>query len=536
MSKTNTKLLDVKPPPQEPGIYIMKDKNDQIIYIGKAKSLKRRVYSYFTNISNHNIKTQMLVKKINDIEYIVTDNETEAFILESNLIKKYRPDYNIALKDQQKYTYLKITNEEFPRLLITRRNREGKFQDPKGKVYGPFLKGGSKSLSEGLLRKLFKIRICNRLPNKPCLEYFIKNCDAPCINKNVKNSYMENVSQLQNILEGKTSLNDFIIMLHSEMKMASDLQNYERAIEIRNTLDKIHGLKIKQKMEKGSPRVDEEYIGILDDKIESISHILTFKRINGVISDRKKFHFDIVGDNSFVSFLSQYYSNSRSIPEYIYVNQEIESRNSLEELLRQLSNHRVTIVILTDKYKNKEKLALMNLINHNLEIYLKTKYNPILLELKNSLCLKYVPRIIDCFDISNFGTSIAVGSCTRFTDGIPDKTGYRKFKINTVTGQNDFAMINEIVTRRYTDTNDYPDLIVIDGGKGQLNYAQKALDKLKLKIPCISIAKENEEIFTQVYADSIVLPRRSPALKIIQYIRDEAHRFGLRYNQSLRTF
>src|SRR5436305_6060109 len=223
--------------PQDPGVYLMKDSKGKIIYIGKAKNLHKRVSSYFlkqddsnnnNNQYNNNWKTSQLVRKIVDINFIVTDNEIEAFLLESNLIKRYRPLFNIELKDQQRYTYLKITAETFPRLLVARRNRNGEFYGPKGKIYGPFVRGSSKFLTIGLLRKLFKIRICDKLPKKPCLEYFIKNCDAPCINNITRSEYMRNVFMLQEILKGRNSIENFIDNMEDEMRRASEIQQYEK--------------------------------------------------------------------------------------------------------------------------------------------------------------------------------------------------------------------------------------------------------------------------------------------------------------------
>src|ERR671917_2415038 len=231
-----TAILKEKRIPEQPGVYLMKDSADGIIYIGKAKNLRKRISSYF---SKHDPKlgwkTSRLVSKIADIDFIVTDNEIEAFLLESNLIKRYRPLFNIELKDQQRYTYLKITQEPFPRLLVARRNRRGEFSGPKGQIYGPFVKGSSKSLTVGLLRKLFKIRICNRLPKMPCLQYFIKNCDAPCIKNVTESQYLENIVLLQDILEGKNSVEKFVTQMEEDMKKAAELLQFEKAKEIHDT-------------------------------------------------------------------------------------------------------------------------------------------------------------------------------------------------------------------------------------------------------------------------------------------------------------
>ncbi|MFL6460247.1 MAG: excinuclease ABC subunit UvrC [Nitrososphaeraceae archaeon] len=530
--------------PQSPGVYLMKDNEGKIIYIGKAKNLRNRVSSYFLKEYNkYNWKTSQLVRKIKDIEFVVTDNEIEAFLLESNLIKRYRPVFNIELKDQQRYTYLRITDETFPRLLVARRNRNGEFYGPKGKIYGPFVRGSSKFLTIGFLRKLFKIRICGKLPKKPCLEYFIKNCDAPCINNIAKSEYMRNVSELQKILEGKSSIEKFIGEMENEMRKASDLQQYEKAKEIRDTLHRLSNLRVRQKMEKvvSHHNADEEYIGIVKDTTKCTAHVMILRRTHGVISDSKKFDFDLIGDNSLTTFLSQYYSTVPVIPRFVYVNEDIESKNSLERSLEQLAEHVVSIIKISEDFPIKEKRQLMDLLIRNLILHIEKGYDPNIVELKNIIHLPTIPIVIDCFDISNFGTSFAVGSCTRFVNGKPNKTGYRKFKIRTIPRQNDFAMIEEVIMRRYPLTEKdiidqiaIPDLIVIDGGKGQLSSAINAIHKIGLDIPCISLAKENEEIYTAYSSKPIILPKSSGALKVLQHIRDESHRFGLAYNINLR--
>jgi excinuclease ABC subunit C len=531
-------------------VYLMKNKEGKIIYIGKAKNIRKRLKSYFSlsknnNTNNNNWKTSRLISNIADIEFVLTDNEIEAFLLESNLIKRFRPLFNIELKDQQRYTYLKITDEIFPRLLVARRNRNGEFHGPKGKIYGPFVRGSSKFLTVGLLRKLFKIRICDKLPKKPCLEYFIKNCDAPCINDMARTEYMRNVIALQRILEGKSSIDNFINEMEYKMKQASELHQYEKAIEIRDTLHRLNNLRVKQKMEKAvNGNSDEEYIGIVKEEEKGIANIMTLRRTRGVISDRKRFEFELVGDNSISTFISQYYSTVPVIPRYIYVNEEPESKQSLEELLEKLAERKVSIIQISSQFPMKEKRQLMELVLRNINLYAGNNYDPSIVELKKILQLPTMPYVIDCFDISNFGTTFAVGSCTRFINGHPNKAGYRKFRIKTkLFTQNDFAMIEEIVTRRYSHYDEktnskyqMPDLIVIDGGKGQLHSAINGLHKLGIDIPCISLAKENEEIYTPYSSEPIILPRNSPALKMLQHIRNEAHRFGLAYNVNLRKF
>lgn len=533
----------------------MKDNSGNIIYIGKAKNLQKRVSSYFSKQSaviseniprqNDNWKTSRLVGKIHDIDFIVTDNEIEAFLLESNLIKRYRPVFNIELKDQQRYTYLKITDETFPRLLVARRNRKGDIYGPKGKVYGPFVRGSSKFLTVGLLRKLFKIRICDKLPKKPCLEYFLKNCDAPCINNVTRDEYNKNVDTLHSILRGKSNIVKFVNEMEAEMNRAAEIQDYEKAQQIRDTLRRLNNLSAKQKMEKYLRRnLDEEYVGIIKEIETAVAHVMTLRRTKGVITDRKKFDFELIGDNSLATFLSQYYSTVPEIPRFVYVNEMPVSREALEASIERFTDHEVNIILVSDDFQLKEKKDLMDLVTRNLKLHIEEGHAPGIVELKNILHLPIVPSVIDCFDISNFGNTYAVGACTRFVDGKPYKDGYRKFKIRLTFNQNDFAMIQEIVTRRYSpiQTENYPrgraqplpDLIVIDGGKGQLHCAIDALHKAGLEVPCISLAKENEEIYSPDSTQPVLLSRNSAALKVIQYIRDEAHRFGLAYNRDLR--
>jgi excinuclease ABC subunit C len=559
--KLNT---DEKKIPSNPGIYLMKDKTGKIIYIGKAKNLNNRIKNYCnlnSKIKDKNFwKTRVLMNRVNDIEYILTDNEIEAFLLESNLIKRYRPIFNIELKDQQRYTYLKITDEKFPRLLVARRNRNGDFQGPNGDIFGPFVYGSSRFLSIGILRKIFKIRICNRLPTKPCLEYFIHNCDAPCIQKINEEEYLKNIKTLKEILNEKNGLENFISNLKIEMDVESKKQNYERAKEIRDTVKTIENLLINQKMDLKNS-TNEEYIGTKTDTLSGVSHILIFKRVNGVISDQRKYDYELVGDNNFSTFLLQYYTTSPQIPHEIYVNEIPASKKILEVALKKLSNHNVKIIQVTDSTNN-EKKDLMNLILKNLSIQVERKYNRSIIELKKILNLQEFPFIIDCFDISNFGTTYAVGACVRFVNGYPYKSGYRKFKIRTLQSkQDDYSMIKEIVYRKYSShkifdeddkisnksnnninsinnnkiENSFPSLIVIDGGKGQLSAAQIVLKKMSLNIPLISIAKENEDIYTNFSSEPVQISKKNTALHLLQFVRDEAHRFGLAYNIKLRA-
>ncbi len=512
--------------PTDPGIYLMKDADSTIIYIGKAKNLRNRVRTYFNK--NQNYKTQKLVEYISDIEFVLTDNESEAFLLESNMIKKHRPKFNIELKDQQRYTYLRISDEAYPRLLVTRRTRNGKFLG-KGKIFGPFTHGSSKLLTIGTLRKAFQIRICKTLPKKVCLEYHLGNCQGPCEFKNAQEQYPKHVAALQDVLKNTNQSKIFTKKLTEEMQQAAQLQQFERAKEIRDTLVRLGSLQSKQKMEYVE-NSDEEYFG-MGVKADSVT-VMNFRMVNGVIRDSDKFFFDLVGDNSFSNFLYQYYSTHK-IPKLILVSHVPANKELLESLFSKQSGFSVRIL---SPIRGKKK-EVIDLILKNINLAHLKGGNPGLVELKDVLHLPVIPNVIECFDISNHGDDFAVGSMSRFVDGTPDKSGYRKFKIKTVYGRNDFAMIAEIIKRRYyrllEEHSELPDLVLIDGGKGQLNAALDSLASLGLKLPCISLAKENEEVYVPKNRRPVLIPKYKSSLKILQYARDEAHRFGVTYNKTI---
>ena len=514
--------------PSHPGIYLMKDGKGNLIYIGKAKNLRNRIKSYF--LKNQNYKTQKLVEKIRDIEFVLTDNESEAFMLESNMIKRYRPIYNIELKDQQRYTYLRLTNEKYPRLLVARRTRTGKFLG-NGKIYGPFTQGSSKLLTIGSLRKAFKIRICKRLPKKACLEYHLGNCEAPCEFKQAQDRYPKHVTNLESILKGKEKMQNFAKKLEREMKQASESLQYERAKEIRDTLHRLGSLRTKQKMEYVKNFADEDYFGI---KIEDqTALIMTLRQTRGVIRDSNRFSFDLVGDNTFTNFLYQYYTTN-PIPKFIVVSDIPEKKEFLESIISEKAGFKVRIV----RPKGGKRKGMIDLIMKNIILIQSKVSDPGIVELQEKLDLPEIPNVIECFDISNLGAQYAVGSMSRFVDGRPDKSGYRKFKIRTVRGRDDYAMISEVVKRRYLRLSEekaqMPNLILIDGGKGQLNAALSSLRSVRVKVPCVSLAKENEDVFLPKKRKPIIIPKRNSSLKILQYARDEAHRFGIAYNRSLR--
>lgn len=532
--------------PDGPGVYFMKDQTGRVIYIGKAKNLKKRLKSYVVNKRDdgyHAIKTARLLSRVADIEFVVTLNETEAFLLESSLIKQYRPMFNIELKYQQKYTYLKITQEEFPRLLVARRNRNGDFFGPKGKVYGPFVYGSSKILSTGSLRRLFKVRICKTMPKKPCLEFFLKNCEAPCIGNVTREQYMDKVTMLHEVLTKKNNLEDLKWKLKKEMTEASRNRKYEIARDLRDTIQRLENITVKQKVETYSNRVaEEEFFGFMANEDTGVGHVLTLKRRKGVIMDRIHASFDLVGDNSLSTFISQYYNSDSIVPRYIYTNEKIQETEALQIYLESISGHKVTIRPVQLGLHHDDRSKIIDLIMTNLSLYVKQGYHPSLLNLRNRLQLESIPYIIDCFDVSNLGTSIAVGACVRFVNGECSKSGYRRFKIQNKGMQDDFAMIEEIVSRRYRpDSNEsvhkglpLPDMILIDGGRGQLNCAVKILRSHGLEIPCFSLAKGNEEIYSTSRKYPLILPANDEGLRLLRHVRDESHRFGLKYNIHIR--
>jgi len=402
----------------------------------------------------------------------------------------------------------------------------------KGKIFGPFTKGSSKLLTIGSLRKSFKVRICKTLPKKVCLEYHIGNCDGPCEFKEAQEEYGKNIADLESILKSKQQMKEFTKKLQKQMEDASVSQQFERAIEIRDTLQRLGSIDSGKKMEDAK-KSDEEYFGIIYGKQDAM--IMTFRQTHGVIRDSEKFSFDLIGDNNFTNFLYQYYT-THQIPKTIVTSEEIEEKESLVKALTDRAGFVVKIIV-GNKGKRKE---MIELIQRNLELIQNKDAEPGLVELRDVLRLPTIPRVIECFDISNHGDEYAVGSMARFVEGKPDKSEYRKFKIKTVSGRDDFAMINEIVGRRYLrlrkEKSKFPDLIVIDGGKGQLSAAISALKEVGIEVPCVSLAKENEEIFVPNKAKSIVIKKNKDSIKILQHIRDETHRFGVAYNRSLRKF
>jgi excinuclease ABC subunit C len=510
--------IDLKNLPNNPGCYLFKNKNKEILYIGKAKNLKKRVSSYFQK-KNLDTKTIFLVSHIETLDFIVTDNEVEALILENNLIKKHKPKYNIDLKDSKRYAYIEITNEDYPRIVIAR-NNEGK-----GTYFGPFTSGISRDHILYTLKKTFRLRTCKRFPKRACLRHSIGLCDAPCVNLISKIDYDKKISAIKMILSGKTK--ELITRLKKQMKIASKNENYEKAIEYRNQIDSLINLSEKQKMERGK-KYNEDIINYTIKKDQV--YLMLFNIDRGTIINKQEFIFK-KSQEFFSEFLLQYYS-SNNIPGEIIIPEKIEE--IFKEYLENIKKSKVKINIP----KRGEKKELLKLVKKNIELTFFSNSEK-LEELQKQINLEDTPHIIECFDISHLGGTNLVGSMVQFRNAIPYKTNYRKFKIRSFKGIDDTRAMAEVVFRRYSHLKEIngtmPDLIVIDGGRGQLNYALKELKKLNLKIPIISLAKRLEEVFTPEKSESIIINKKSSALKLLQNLRDEAHRFAINYNKLLRS-
>lgn len=505
--------------PTNSGCYIFKDKDNTIIYVGKAKNLQKRVSSYFLK-KDHDIKTQALVKNIRNVEFFITSNELEALILENNLIKKYKPKYNIDLKDSQRYAYILITDEKYPRLLTARDKKI------KGKYFGPFVSGDDRNHILKVLRDKFQIRTCRNLPKKACLRYHINLCSAPCINLISQSDYNASITKIEYFLKGNSK--ELIIQLEQEMKESSQKLLFEQAKIIRDQILALESLSEKQKLEK-EKKYDEDIINYVVDANKV--YLIVFNINKGILTTKNEFSFDY-SQNILDEFILRYYS-SHNIPKIIIVPHELDD-SSIINYLSNLANQKVEIIVP----KKGEKLQLLDLVKTNIELSF-LKENKMILLLKDELNFNFYPRVIECFDISNTQGNLSVGSMVQFKDAKPKKTNYRRFKIKTVEGSDDFASIKEVVYRRYYNLKvnnlEYPDLIVIDGGKGQLSAAISALRQLEIKIPIISLAKKFEEINMPGLKNPKILKPNSQGLKLLQQIRDEAHRFAINYHRLLRS-
>ncbi|WP_321504326.1 excinuclease ABC subunit UvrC [uncultured Methanoregula sp.] len=511
-------MFDTAALPGSPGCYQFLDSAGSIIYIGKAKNLKKRVGSYFQK-KDHDPKTQKLVESIASVSVLVTNTETEAFLLENNLIKKYQPKYNIDLKDAKRYAYIEITREPYPRIGIARQTSK-----MDGTYFGPFVSGAERDAVLKVIKRIFLLRSCRKMPKRACLRHHMHSCSAPCIAEVSEEEYRENVNRAMALLKGKSS--ELVSTLRSEMAALADRQEYEKALAIRNQIAAIEHLAERQHVEHIS-ETDQDVIAYTI--AGTVVYLMVFSVEKGRLSGKQEYSFDLRED-FFEEFLVQYYTE-RTPPAELILPHEIDG--ALAGYLAERKGRLVTITVP----KIGEKKKLLSLVEKNIEhAFLKNDLKRA--DLQSGLGLATAPDVIECFDISHISGTAMVGSMVQFRNGVPDKKNYRRFKIKTVEGIDDFASIFEVVTRRYRrlleEDGDLPDLILIDGGKGQLSAATSALENLGVDVPVIAIAKREED----VYLPGEMLPRRldpkGMALHYLQEIRDEAHRFAIAYNRLLR--
>lgn len=525
--------------PEKPGVYLMHDASGKVIYVGKAVVLKNRVRSYFRNLASHTPKVKAMVAKIAEIETIVTSSEVEALILECNLIKKYRPRYNISLKDDKTYPYLKVTlQEDFPRLYVTRRQlRDG------ARYYGPYADAGAMHATVKLLRSMFPLRTCRKMNvDRPCLNYHIKRCLAPCAGYISKADYHKMIKSVCMVLDGRTT--ELERDLKQQMQEAADNYAFEEAARLRDQLQAVARLNEAQKAVTNNGG-DMDIFGLGQD-MTGLCVQLFFVR-KGKLIGRDNFFMPDGGDTPqevMTAFVKQYYNEATFIPKEVvlpYLPEEDE-KQLIETWLADKAQRRVEL-LLPQRGVKKDLLKLANenavkLLNERLRKGSLSLKNDLQAaeELQQALGLEHPLERMDCFDISHTQGSETVASMVVFRNGTSSKKDYRRYKIVSAEGKpDDFKSMQEVVYRRYRDYEDLPNLVVIDGGKGQLSSALEVIRGLGLDdLPVVGLAKREEEIFKPHQSESIMLDRDGAALHLIQRIRDEAHRFAITYHRKLR--
>jgi excinuclease ABC subunit C len=565
--------------PHRPGIYLMKDADGKILYVGKANSLYNRVRSYFQESSDLGPKNRSMIAKVDDIEFLVVKNEVEALVLESNYIKQYRPKYNVLLRDDKNYPYIKVSlAEDFPRVYRVR-----SFQRDGNRYFGPYTNSGAVDSTLDLLNKLFAFRTCRydasnwaapregeppdgwkqKLLPRPCTQYYIHRCIAPCVGYGTREEYDKVIQQVILFLEGKHD--EVVKHLQEQMQEASENLNFEEAARIRDRIRAVERILEKQRIIHTEGQDDQDVIALASAGDETCAQVFFFR--GGKLVGREYFILQGTRESSpaevMGSFLQQFYESSPHVPAEIIVEVEPDDRAVLQSWLKE--KRRGAVVISAPK--RGEKLGLVEMVKQNAQEVLEQqrikwltdsqKTQMALEELQEVLNLAAPPYRIECYDISNTQGTNSVGAMVVFEAGRPKNSEYRRFKIKTVQGPNDFASLQEMLRRRFRrqalkegesteqieqeqDTSfqhDWamPDLIIIDGGKGQLSAAMDVLQELRIDVPTVALAKENEEIFIPGSPDPIMLPRSSQGLYLVQRIRDEAHRFGITYHRKLRS-
>lgn len=541
-------LAQVKLMPKLPGSYQFYDKDDNVIYVGKAKNLYNRVKSYF--VSQDSIKVNVMVPKIARIECIVVDNEVEALILESELIKKYKPRYNILLKDDKKFPYFVITDEEYPRITVVRKANKNPI---KGKYFGPYTDSRAMRATLEIIGKIFPLKKCThpKFKTRPCLYYDMGQCLAPCQKLVSSEEYKKMLKDIELFLTGKRV--ELLKILKEQMQKASSNLEFEKAANYRNSYLDIEKTMEKQKIVSEKTSVNKDYIGVISENNIFCAAILEIRE--GCLVNKKDFDFrgyDNVNDKIEVikAVMREYYSIIRDedIPKEIVVSENLPDKSIYEGWLSKRKNKNVKLTTpKTNNDKEILELASKNAIYNMEQIKLKTivelqnDYNEVGSYIKEKLNLKKFPHIVECYDISHIQGTNTVASRVVFENGAPKKSLYRKYKLKTIEkGEvNDFKSMNEILKRRLKrikDKTDYtPDLIIIDGGKGQLSSAYSAMKEFNLDIDMVSLAKREEEVFIPNNSNSVIFPMNSGALHFFQQIRDEAHRFAITFHRYLRN-
>ena len=533
--------------PARPGVYLFKDGEGKVIYVGKAANLRSRVRSYFGAPSNLPSKIQRLVPTIQDLEFVITNSEQEALILECDTIKRYAPKFNASLKDNKTFPYLKIDiREDWPGVYITRR-----VQKDGARYFGPFASAGSVRKTLRLVKKIFPYRSCSKRidgkDRRPCLDYHIHQCLGPCIGAVEKGEYREVINQVILFLQGKQEL--ILHELDAKMKAAAQQLQFEKAALLRDQIDAIEEVIEGQRI-AATLQGEKDVIGLAQD--ETLAYVALFSIRNNKVVGQDYFVMEgTQGDSPgqiMTSFVKQYYASASYIPSLILLQHPVDEPVVLSQWLSHQRGGRVELQVPQKGAKKKLVETVAENAARGLELaqFKEMKAEVVssgLQELKNRLRLPKMPRRIECYDVSNIQGTLAVASMVVLEKGWPKPAHYRRFRINTVAGADDYAMIQETLRRRFrrglTGEGAWgitPDLVLIDGGRGQLNAALEVRQELELdSIPTASLAKEKEEVFIPGEPGPVYIPKDSPALHILQRARDEAHRFAISYHQKLRS-
>ena len=535
--------------PTSPGVYLLKDAEGNILYVGKAANLRHRVRSYFGTGQKLPPKLKRMVARVSDLDFFVTASEQEALILELNLIKRHRPRYNVRLKDDKTFPYLKINpNEDWPRVYITRR-----LEQDEGRYFGPFASAKSVRQTLKTIKRIFPFRSCSKpvtgTDSRPCLWYYVGKCLAPCIGAISKEEYAEVIKQVILFLEGKRGR--VVQELESQMSKAAEALEFERAALLRDQIQAIHEVIEGQRIAT-TVRGEQDVIALAEDKDQA--HVQVFFIRNSKLIGRES--FVLQGTRSeeppqiMTSFIKQFYDSAPYIPSLLLLQYPVEDKMVIEDWLQSKKGAKVNIQVPSRGNKKQLVGIVAENAQRGLEQFkIKQLATPKVLEtalaeIARELQLPHPPLRMEGYDISNIQGTSAVGSMVVFDQGRPKPAHYRRFRIKTVSGADDYAMLHEVIKRRFKRSSDapapdtwtiLPDLVLIDGGKGQLNAAQTAMHEVGAdSVPIASLAKENEQLFIPQRMKPIILPGNSPGLQLLQRLRDEAHRFALGYHQKIR--